>query len=307
VKCVHCGTDSDYQARQASGYCRVCGTQFAFEPKRDRGMTDLTFKLAIESVSDDGRLAWTDDHLYYDVCRRVRRRRIGHRLLRRPIVSIDRSSFELLLGRWIDTHGAPSGRLERRAFPDDQRTAEPRLDAYGFDHLVVCDNDAVADVLLVNGFHAEAKCPVLSYRGYPAHAYEVLIPLLRERPPATVVVIHDADWDGCRLAHAIADDPRWFAGVALPKVVDAGLRPGDAKRLRGLFREATSKGDVMSPGVLPAEAKWLRTYRLDLAAVRPRVLMGVLGRVLRGEAESTDADGAWLPGGAWGDGDDDVG
>jgi hypothetical protein len=309
VKCAHCGTDSDYQSRQASGRCRVCGTRFAFEPKRDRGMTDLTFKLAIESVSDDGRLVWTDDHLYYDVCRRVRRRRILHRLLRRPIVSIDRSSFELLLGRWIDTHGPPSGRLVRSAFADESAAVEPRVDAYGFDQLVVSGGDAIADVLLVNGFHAEAKCPVLSYRGYPAHAYEALIPLLRERPPATVVVIHDADWEGCRLARAIADDPRWFAGVELPKVVDVGLRPGDAKRFRGLFREATSSSDETSPGVLPAEAKWLRTYRLDLAAARPRVLMGLLGRVLRGEAEagSTDAGGPWLLGDAWGDGDDGVG
>ena len=73
MKCIYCGTDSNMRAREA-GRCRGCGRPFAFEPKRDRGMTDLTFKLAIEAVSDGGRLVWTDDHLYYDVCRRVRRR-----------------------------------------------------------------------------------------------------------------------------------------------------------------------------------------------------------------------------------------
>ena len=61
MKCVHCGTDSDYKARQAGRGCRECGRGFAFEPKRDRGLTDLTFKLAIEAVSDGGRLAWTED------------------------------------------------------------------------------------------------------------------------------------------------------------------------------------------------------------------------------------------------------
>jgi len=310
VKCVHCGTDSDYRARQVGGRCRECRRRFAFEPKRDRGLTDLTFKLALEAVSDSGRLSWTDDHLYYDICRRVRRRRILHRLLRRPIVSLDRSSFELLLGRWIHTHGPPSGRLKRRAFADDEPAAvAPRVDAYGFEHLVVCDDDATADVLLVNGFHAEAKCPVLSYSGYPSHVYDALIPLLRERPPATVVVIHAADWEGCRLAGAIADDPRWFAGVELPKVVDAGLRPGDAKRFRGLLQQATGGFDATSPGLLPGEAKWLGKYRLELAAARPRVLMGVLGRALRGETEpgSTDESGLWWSAGTWGDGDDEVG
>ncbi len=310
MKCIHCGTDSDHNARQAGGACRECGRRFAFEPKRDRGITDPTFKLAIEAVSDGGRLAWGDDHLYYEVCRRVRRRRHVHRLLRRPMVSLDRPNFELLLGRWIDAHGPIVGRLERKVFaeiaPD---AAAPRVEAYGFEQLVVCDDDAIADVLLVNDFHAELKCPVLSYSGYPSHVYEPLIRLLRERPPATVVVIHNADLDGCRLARSIAEDPRWFAGVELPKVVDAGLRPGDAKRFRGLFQVAASGFDATSPGVSPQEAKWLGTYRLELAAARPRVLMGVLGNVLRGETEagSTDGGGLLWAGDAWADGDDEVG
>ena len=309
MKCIHCGTDSNYKARQAGGSCRECGRRFAFEPKRDRGMTDLTFKLAIQAVSDDGRLAWNDDQLYYDVCRRVRRRRILHRLLRRPMVSLDRSSFELLLGRWVDAHGPLVGRLERRVFAEVSRDAvAPRVETFGFEHLVVCDDDAIADVLLVNGFHTELKCPVLALSGYPAHVYEPLIPLLRERPPAAVVVIHDADWDGCRLAGAIADDPRWFAGVELPKVIDAGLRPADARRFRGLLQVATGGFDATSPGVSSAEAKWLRRYRLELAAARPRVLMGVLGRVLReSEAGATGDGGLWLVGDAWGEGDDEVG
>jgi hypothetical protein len=304
VKCANCGTDSDYRARQAIGRCRRCGRRFAFEPKRDRGLTDFTFKLALEAVSDSGRLVWTDDHLYYDVCRRVRRRRILHRLRRRPSVSLDRSSFEFLLARWIDAHGPPSGRLERRAFAEDQRAAvEPRVDAYDFENLVICDDDAIADVLLVNGFHTEAKCPVLSYSGYPSHVYEALITLFRASPPATVVVIHDADWNGCRLAASIVDDTRWFAGVELPKVVDAGLRPGDGKRFRGLFQLAASGFDDPG-GVSPEEAKWLGKYRLELAAARPRVLMGRLAKVLRGETEAGSAgDG----GDAWADGDDDVG
>lgn len=307
MKCVHCGADSDYKTRQAGGSCRQCGRQFAFEPKRDRGLTDLTFKLAIEAVSDGGRLAWTEDHLYYDVCRRVRRRRVLHRLLRRPMVSLDRSAFELLLGRWVDAHGPLVGRLEPRVFAEvspDALAPAPRVDAYGFEQLVICDSDSIADVLLVNGFHAELKCPVLSHTGYPAHVYEPLIPLLRERPPATVVVIHDADWDGCRLAQTVAEDPRWFAGVELPNVVDAGLRPGDASRFRGLCQLAAGGFDAVTSTVSPAEAKWLRKFRLDLAVARPRVLMGVLGAVLRGETEGADDGGFWLAGDVWGDGDE---
>ena len=308
MKCVHCGTDSDYKARRARGNCRECGRRFAFEPRRDRGLTDLTFKLAIEAVSDGGRLAWTKDHLYYDVCRRVRRRRLLHRLLRRPMVSIDRSSFELLLGRWIDAHGRLDGVLEPRVFAEVPAGAQaPRVEAFGFEQLVICDSDAIADVLLVNRFHAELRCPVLARSGYPAHVYEQLIPRLREQPPDTVVVVHDADWEGCRLAGEIAEDPRWFAGVELPSVTDAGLRPGDASRFRGLAQLATGGAEAIGASVTAAEAKWLRRYRLDLAVARPRVLMGVLAGVLRGETAATGGDGPWLAGDVWGDGDDEVG
>lgn len=308
MKCIYCGTDSNMRAREA-GRCRGCGRPFAFEPKRDRGMTDLTFKLAIEAVSDGGRLVWTDDHLYYDVCRRVRRRRLLHRLLRRSLVSLDRSSFRLLLDRWIARHGPPDGRLERRAFEGHDPDAVTLVDAFDFEHLVICDDDATADVLIVNGFHTELKCPVLSYRGYPSHVYDALISRLREQPPAKLVVVHDADPNGCGMARAIAEDPRWFAGVELPKVIDAGLRPGDAPHFRGLYEPAASGFDTGLPGISLEEAKWLGRYRLDLAAARPRVLMGALGRVLRDETESrgTDAAPFWLFDDMWVGGDDDVG
>ena len=233
-----------------------------------------------------------------------------HRVLRRPMVSLDPWQFELLLGRWVDTHGPIVGRLERRVFAETAPDAAATpVEASGFEHLVVCDDDATADMLIVNGFHAELKCPVLAFSGYPSHVYEPLLPLLRERPPATVVVIHSADWNGCRLAGAVADDSRWFAGVELPKVVDAGLRPGDAKRFRGLLQVAGGGPRVASPGVSPEEAKWLGKYRLELAAARPRVLMGVLARVLRGEMEGAGADGTGVfwGGDAWADGDDEVG
>lgn len=309
MRCIHCGNDAKYRER-SSGHCPSCRRRFAFEPRRDRGLTDPAFKLAIEGVSDSGRLAWNDDQLYHELCRRVRRRRILHRLLRRPIVSLDRQSFDLLLSRWVDTHGPVAGRLARNVFGEVQQDAlDARVDAYGFERLLVCDEDAIADVLLVNGFHSDARCPVLSRRGYPAHVYEALIPRLREQPPATVMVVHSADGDGCRLATAIADDPRWFAGIELPQVVDAGLRPGDAPRYRGLYQQATSGFDDTTPGLLPGEAKWLGTYRLDLAAARPRVLMGVLGGVLRAADEGrlgTDAGGFWV-GEGWGEGDDEVG
>jgi hypothetical protein len=311
MKCVRCKTNSDYNQRQ-SGHCRKCGQEFALEPRSDEGVTDLMIQLAVTAVSDSGRLAWTDKQLYYDVCRRVRRRRIMQRLTRRRRVSVSIDAFPHMLWKWVSVYGDPTGRLARGAFDDEAPDATPpEIGDYGFDQLLVCDNDAIVVVLLANGFHADYKCPVLSYSGYPRRAFQTLAPLFRERPPRTLIVIHDADWDGCGLAARITEDPRWFAGVALPNVVDAGLRPADARRFRGLYQSQSSPPDETGAALTPEEQDWLRKYVLELEAVRPRGLIGVLAGVVRAGRDAAaeggaDGGGVWYAD-TWGDGDDDVG
>ena len=276
-------------------------------------MTDLTFKLAIEAVSDNGRLGWNDDHLYYDVCRRVRRRRMVHRLLRRPMVSLDRQSFELFLGRWIDAHGPMVGRLQRRVFAEiaSDALATP-VEAYGFERLVVCDDDATVDMLLVNGFHAELKCPVLAYSGYPAHVYEPLLPLLRERPPATVVVIHQRrQRTGCRLAgydrrrSGLVRRRRtaqgWSTRGCGPEMRSASAASSRVARLR-LRRHVArrlARGGEVARQVPPRAGSGSsagadgRFWRACCAARR--------------RAGAPDGAGVFWAGDAWADGDDEVG
>lgn len=308
MKCIHCGTDSTYRERATSRSCKACRRPFAFEPKLDKRMTDMTFKLAIDGVSDRGQYLWNDDQLYYALCRRVRRRRVFHRLIRKPMPSLSRFDFDSLYARWIEAHGEPSGRLVGRQFGRDSEAVAAEVAAHGVDRLVVCDSLDAVDVLLANGFHADARCPVLAVSGYPEHVYEGLLPLLRRDPPAVVVVVHEASWQGAALARVVQDDPRWFGGVELPHVVDAGLGPADARSYRGLWQRATTAREAAAGEPPEKDAKWLSSYRLELAAARPRVLATVLARVLRGETEGrTGDDGIWIAGGPWEDADDDVG
>jgi hypothetical protein len=310
MTCIHCGGKTEYSDRRATRRCSACEREFAFEPREGAFLADLGFKYAIEAVSDYGRLAWSDRHLYYDVCRRVRRRRLLHRLLRRPLVSVNPMQFENMLERWTSVHGPLAGRLSGRVFAEDPRDDDlaREIEDYAFEHLIVCDDDGIADVLLVNGFHADNRCAVLSVSGYPAHVFETLMPLLRRRPPASVIAVHHADPDGCNLAARIADDPRWFAGVEGVRVIDAGLRPADAKRFRGLFLEGSVMG-AATENTSMEEAQWLSKFRLELEVVRPRALLGVLAKVMReGVDPGRDmADsGPWGDdGGLWGLGDDD--
>jgi hypothetical protein len=134
---------------------------------------------------------------------------------------------------------------------------------------------------------------------------------LRESPPTTVLVLHDADAEGCRLAAEVKNDPRWFGVATGGNVVDAGLRPVDAARFRGVYMPG-SPIEVLTEFASVAEAQWLSKYRLELEAARPRALLAVLAEIFfRGDADEpreSYADGGWWSAGAWGDGgDDDVG
>src|SRR3954467_1976428 len=282
MQCLRCGTQNDYRARGAApGGCKTCGPKFVFEPRKGDQITDLAFQRAIVAVSDDGRLAWLERQLYYEIARRVRKRRLWHRLTRRARISLEHEEFQRMLARWISVYGRPEGRLARGAFASDLRSESLAPDAgdYAFERLLVVDSDDIADFLLANGFHSHHKCAVLAERGYPSWAYDLLIPKLREEPPATVAVLHAADLDGCGLRDRVQGDTRWFGGVKSVEVIDAGLRPADARRFRGVYLDGRVV-HVPSPTVSVDEAEWLRKHRLELETARPRALLNVLAAML---------------------------
>jgi hypothetical protein len=81
------------------------------------------------------------------------------------------------------------------------------------------------------------------------------------------------------------------------------LRPADAKRFRGLFLEG-SVMDVATENTSMGERNWLSRFRLDLEAVRPRALLGVLADVVRHGVEPRKDGGPWGDDGPWAFGDD---
>lgn len=73
MKCIRCGHDSKFKER-SNGRCPNCRKEFAFEPKSGGLLTDGAFKAAIDAVSVNGQIRWGIEHLYYEACRRLRRK-----------------------------------------------------------------------------------------------------------------------------------------------------------------------------------------------------------------------------------------
>lgn len=271
MTCVRCGYDSRRRERDGDR-CPRCGRYFALDGSI-HGITDLAFKNAVAAVSESGRLTWTARQLYYELARWARRRSLLSRLLRRPLVRLAWRDFERLVSRWERQHGRLAGLLPQRTFahaPADDGGA-PDVADYAFERIVLCDHETIADLLLANCFHLEHRCPVFTVDGYPEHALERIRQALRREPPKVVVVVHDADPEGCALAERVANDPRWVGGGAV-RVVDAGIRPGAAKRFRGLYSPA-EPAPAAAAAAVEDELAWLRRYRLDLEVMTPRGLM----------------------------------
>ena len=337
MKCIRCQHDSKKKDRN-NRTCPQCGKPFAFEPTEGDPVTDMLFSNAIERISGGGRLRWGVEHLYYEVCRRRRKRfapgdvpkillaafvvacligivlsaatpvpplpfmaaafvltailigryRIG---LADPTVTITAQTFSTLWDRWCRVHGTPNGVIKRRQRQDgaEQPAIEPDIGDYSFDRAVICDRARTADLLIANNFHFENNCAVLTVDGYPRAPFATIMTMLKRNPKLQVYALHDATPAGCTMSHKIASDPAWFDGGA--RVIDLGLRPSHAGPFRGLLQVAAAASVVAGPGISEAEAKWLSTRVLELAAVRPEQALKRLFHGMRSHADDDFSQG----------------
>ena len=289
MKCIHCSKDCKYKER-ADRKCPHCRHAFAFEPRAGDLMSDGAFQRAIDSVSSGGHVRWGVEHLYYEICRRKRWPKLFiyiRRLFRAgpTLARVNTFRFNKDWDRWVKTHGTPKGLIVRQPAQPQPRELELDIGDYSFDRAVICDRARTVDVLLANNFHFENNCAVLSIEGYPPGPFDTVRTMLKRNPRLQVFALHDATPAGCRLAYQLAHDSNWFAGQA--KVIDVGLRPEHAGPFEGLLIRSRQPHVKPGEGIRLAEAQWLSSYALELAAIRPEQ---VLKRLFRAITRQHDAD-----------------
>ncbi len=325
MKCIRCQRDSNFKDRTGRR-CPGCGERFAFEPREGDKVTDALFEDAIARVSSQGEVWWGVEHLYYEVSRRLHKRRmtpavpvmvvggfisfvvaiavhwmvgvfaalafaIPSLLARRAAESpLSRDDFEKLWTRWKDVHDAPRRVITRRApAAVPARTLDADIPSYSFDRAVICDRARTVDLLLANNFHFENNCAVLSADGYPQQAFEVVRGMLKNNPRLQVYALHDATREGCALAERVAHAPEWFDGRL--KVVDVGMRPSHAQAYRGLWvRRGRGRLDpIAATALTPRERAWLESgWTLELAAITPEQVIKRLYRALAQDRSGGD-------------------
>lgn len=249
--------------------------------------TDAAIGAAIDTAAaraaEPGGLRFTERQLYFETCRVLdpsltvlsRVPRTARPYLRLP------SFTRVLDARGRDTVPGLLPPVPDVATPSPERAGEPDLYDYGLPRLLVCQDRAIARMLLANHVHLEAACPVLAADALPLDARTAAA--LERAGGATVHVLHDASPRGIALRGAVRAALGPVPGV---RVSSLGLVPRHAQAMRlpagrGPVRQAELAG---LPGTLrPQEVAWLARGRFaEVAAVPPARLVRAVLRLTRG-------------------------
>jgi hypothetical protein len=177
---------------------------------------------------------------------------------------------------------------------NENATVSPDVSAYSFDRLVVCDSPEIAQFLIVNNFHFENNCAVLSVTGYPQSIFDTIMQMLRRNPDLKVYALHDCTPRGIGLVNQLRTSPNWFPDNSVI-IIDIGLLPwqiiaaGDSMLVLNsseYARDAVQLQPEIRQNLYAEELEWLEAGNfVELESFSPQRLIQILNR---GIAESRD-------------------
>ncbi|MEW6493632.1 MAG: hypothetical protein AB1589_14160 [Cyanobacteriota bacterium] len=208
------------------------------------------------------------------------------------------SQFQSWVTRWTRANISMPKMLIYRHEATASTTVSPDISAYSFDRAVICDNPAIAQMLIANNFHFENNCAVLSITGYPQSIFDTVMQMLRRNLDLKVYALHDASPSGVSLIHQLRTHPDWFQNSNV-MIYDLGLRPRQIFNLRSAFVQA-SEESVRQAKQLPAEVRqrlsqdelaWLEAGNVvELESFSPRKIIQVLNQGIVRSQEAPDRE-----------------
>ncbi|MFJ5221673.1 hypothetical protein [Streptomyces sp. NPDC088400] len=322
--CPHCA-HSLLQRERTGSTCSKCRRKFVFDPKTNSlGLHDLRVRRVSEKITDGGRLTVTVGQLWFALSRRTlkgKSRRKGvivmmtGALLCAGGLGVGISGGEendglvllgipllvcVVVGVGLMLNGSSRGRITFPLSGFRSTLTHQWPDVYGALPAGIVDGTRVPAVALKGGPRAALLCPdagvlaFLAANEVPERFGVALATDVRRVPDAVpVIVLHDADANGCLLARRTRD--------ALPgrKVVDAGLPPRAVMSARGAVpvRGRQPSRELVrqlrdSATLTAAEVDWLaKGWSCLLVGVPPAKLLAVVTKAAERVTAAADPDG----------------
>lgn len=194
---------------------------------------------------------------------------------------------------WLESWARANGSIEKllpspsSTLPSSSQNTDPDVTAYSFDRLIVCQTDAIAQMLIANNFHFENNCAILSLSGYPQRIFAVTMQMLRRNPELRVFAFHDCSAEGMELVLKLRTDSNWFPDDNIV-ILDVGLLPRQILAAKQNMFVQLSKASAQGARNLPAsiqqnlssvELQWLEAGNfVELESFTPQKLIQVLHR-----------------------------
>lgn len=131
-------------------------------------------------------------------------------------ISISTVQLQGWLEQWMRANGSVDKLLPMPQTLAASSMPRPDVTAYSFDRVVVCDSDAIANMLIANNFHFENNCAILAISGYPQNIFDVTMQMLRRNSELRVYALHNCDSNGVSLAHQLRSILNGFLTLILP-------------------------------------------------------------------------------------------
>lgn len=101
--------------------------------------------------------------------------------------------FMKIVNRWRE-HGKKMDKYISEPSLHDPPPDWPEADIYdyGVTSVLIVNRDILVDWLVLNNFHAEHHCAVISAEGYPKYICSRIVPMLQDDPSIPVYLLHDS-------------------------------------------------------------------------------------------------------------------
>lgn len=207
--------------------------------------------------------------------------------------SIDRTELDTWLNKWISINDRYMKILPPTETYSLPATTNPEVPAYSFDLAIVCDNPAIAQILISNNFHFDNNCAILTIDGYPQNIFDGTMEILYRNPNLKVYAFHDCTPNGIKLARQLRESEIWFPNPAIP-IIDVGILPRQIMNNLDVMTLQSQESAQISRQIHPdiraslnrAELAWLDAgCYLELESFSTQKLIHILRRAI---SESRD-------------------
>ncbi|MHC4874261.1 MAG: tetratricopeptide repeat protein [Planctomycetota bacterium] len=256
MKCPDCQENH----KKRDGMVCSCGYQFALDPTMHNNLTDGKFIALINRASANGTYYFTENQLYAAYCHAYNKTPgcIWPALIISLIIScffpplliLSAIIFAALAVAYISS--PPDPEITRKAIECWKKTtnksrqpkeglekliAEPRLGTpppdydendiydYGVEKVLIVSNRLLVDLLILNNFHADNQCLIISTDNYPDYIIPVIEVLAKENPNLQVYLLHDSTNAAVHLKGKI------YPFLAKHKIIDLGIFEDDVKNM----------------------------------------------------------------------------